>query len=440
MELAQGYGVFGREFECECGRTHYVEPREIVYSPDALDLLPEVCERCADGRRAAVLMDARTREAAGDRICAGLAAQGWRIERLVAPDSPSDGMPKCDDATMNLLTEGLGALDLVVGVGSGVLSDLAKWLAFDRGIPCVLCPTAASMNGYASSNIAPTLKGIKSLGYVKPAVAVVADPAVIETAPPELTAAGLGDVIARSASNADWLMSHLLFGDYYCSRAVGLVADLEPLYMDRPEDIRARAPMAVEALFQGLLLTGAAMTIAGVSSPSSGGEHLVSHTLDMMSSLDGVPHDLHGRQVGIGTLIASELYRRVLAIEAPRWRAPATEADEGFWGRLAPLVAKECAAKAERLEQARRDLSAPKAWDALRARLAPLTRSPQSLRDCLARAGAACRAKDIGCDRERLLAALLHAHEIRSRVTILDLARMVGVLPDAAEDVLATVG
>jgi len=47
----------------------------------------------------------------------------------------------------------------------------------------------------------------------------------------------------------------------------------------------------MEALFHGLLLTGIAMTMAETSSPASGGEHLVSHTLDMMSSLDGVPHD-----------------------------------------------------------------------------------------------------------------------------------------------------
>jgi glycerol dehydrogenase-like iron-containing ADH family enzyme len=58
------------------------------------------------------------------------------------------------------------------------------------------------------------------------------------------------------------------------------------------------------------------------------------------------------------------------------------------------------------------------------------------MRDCLKRAGAAYRAEDIGCSRARLLRALLHAHGIRSRFTCIDLARLVGVLPEAAAEIV----
>ena len=83
--------------------------------------------------------------------------------------------------------------------------------------------------------------------------------------------------------------------------------EIEPLYTNRPEDVRDRKPEALEALFHGLLLTGAAMTMAETSSPASGGEHLISHTLDMMSFIDGKPHDLHGRQVGVGTILTADI-------------------------------------------------------------------------------------------------------------------------------------
>ena len=167
---------------------------------------------------------------------------------------------------------------------------------------------------------------------------------------------------------------------------------------------------------------------------------MVSHTLDMMSSVNGVEHDLHGRQVGIGTVLASELYRRVLAIESPEYVAPVEWVDKVFWGPLATVVAGHYAGKVERLHLAVERLQERGAWDDLRARLGQLLRTPQEVSDCLCRAGAACRAEDIHCDKARLLAALVHAHEIRPRFTILDLARLVGVLPAAAGEIVKTWG
>jgi len=251
-----------------------------------------------------------------------------------------------------------------------------------------------------------------------------------------MTAAGLGDVLAKTTSSADWRLNHRLFGDYYCERSVGLIAEIEPLYVDRPEALKARDAGALAALFDALLLTGVAMTLAESSAPASGGEHLLSHSLDMMSLLDGRPHDLHGRQVGVGTVLAAELYRRVLAIESPELRDAPGGIDRAFWGRLADVVAAQYAEKAPRLRQAKERLARGGAWDELRAELSPMLRPPEAIRDCLAAAGAACRAEDIACGPERLRAAFVHAHEMRPRFTVLDLARIAGVMPGAAGEIV----
>jgi glycerol-1-phosphate dehydrogenase [NAD(P)+] len=246
----------------------------------------------------------------------------------------------------------------------------------------------------------------------------------------------LGDALAKSVSSADWRMNHFLFGDYFCERSVSLIADIEPLYMAHSEDLKTGQPEAMGALFSALLLTGVAMTMAETSSPASGGEHLVSHTLDMMSSLDGVEHDLHGRQVGVGTILASAVYRRVLDLESPRFVSPPTEIDRAFWRELGDVVEGQYAQKIERLQQTAEILVQGDAWDRWREAVTPYLRTPAQLRDCLARAGAAFRAEHIGCSRERLLCAVRHAHEIRSRFTILDLAYLVGVLPGAIEEIV----
>ena len=50
--------------------------------------------------------------------------------------------------------------------------------------------------------------------------------------------------------------------------------------------------------------------------------------------------------------------------------------------------------------------------------------------------GAATRAADIRCDRPRLRAAFTHAHQMRERFIVLDLARLAGVLPAAYDEIL----
>lgn len=192
----------------------------------------------------------------------------------------------------------------------------------------------------------------------------------------------------------------------------------------------------MEALFHGLLLTGIAMTMAETTSPASGGEHLISHTLDMMSSLDGLPHDLHGRQVGLGTVLASEVYRRVIGLESPDFSRPSMEIDKEFWGVLGDEIETQYAPKAEQLQKAVEVLSRGDSWDRLREEVKPFLRPPEQIRNCLKRAGAAYRAEDIGCSRERLLRAMLHLHEIRPRLTVMDLARLVGLLPKAAAEIV----
>jgi glycerol-1-phosphate dehydrogenase [NAD(P)+] len=432
--------LFGETFSCTCGRTHQVAPRQVFYGDDAPARLAEGCGELAAGRRVTVLMDVRTRQAAGSQVALAFARAGWKVNQVVVPDPAPGRSPACDDLTRAALDDRLGEADLLCPAGGGVINDLGKWIARDRLLPYVCFATAASMNGYASSNIAPTIGGVKRLVYDRPPALVASGPSVLCAAPYELTASGLGDVLAKSVSTTDWYGNHLLFGEYYCRLSAGLIEDLEPLYLRHPSDLAARRPEAIEALFFALLLTGAAMTMAQTSFPASGGEHLIGHALDMMSLRDGIPHDLHGRQVGLGTILASELYRRVLATESPALPPVPEGIDRSFWGAAGDAVASEYEQKVPRLREARWKLAAPGAWDGLRRSLGAMVRPPEAIRDCLAGASAAWQAEHIGCTRDRLLTALVHAHEIRSRFTILDLARLAGVLPAAAGEIIEAWG
>jgi len=364
---------------------------------------------------------------------------GLGVSRIIVPDR-AEGGPICDDVTVQWLLEqlrGTGA-QMVVAVGSGVINDLCKWSSSQMGIPYIVVATAASMNGYSSANVAPTIGGVKMLIEARPPVAVIAEPAVIEQAPREMTTAGFGDTIAKFQSNADWIVNKLLLGEYYCDFCAGITASLEPLYLTRPEDIRDGERKAVRGLFEALFWTGLAMTLMGTSVPASGGEHLLSHTLDMWAGARGGTHDLHGRQVGIGTVLSAALYERVLAVDRPALRDLPPRIDEAFWAAPAVVAAvtKQYEAKRQPLEQIRRRIASRPLWDQLRTKVAGTVRSPDTIRGWLKRAGGAVSMHDIGCSQEQIKAAILHMHEIRKRPTIVDLAWLVGILPDAADDLI----
>jgi glycerol-1-phosphate dehydrogenase [NAD(P)+] len=411
--------------------------KQIVYERGAAERMAEVCGALQNRREAAVVMDTRTAAVAGRSVCDRLAGEGWSVTEIVLADGADGGRPVCDDRTHRWVLSQLSFPSVMVSVGSGVVNDLGKWSAFERGAAFVTFATAASMNGYSSANVAPAVDGVKTLVHAHPAEAIVSDPAVLSSAPRELTSAGLGDVLAKSVSSADWRLNHLLFGEEYCARLTGLIADIEPLYLDGAEGLAEGEDGPMAGLFQALVMTGAAMTMAGTSSPASGGEHLISHSLDMLSSLDGQGHDLHGRQVGVGTVLCSALYERLLAIETPRPVMAGGPVHETLWGRLRPHVAEQFEAKQSKLAEACQRLSAETGlWDRIRGDLSEVLRSPSVLHDCLTRGRGATTADDLGCDRDRLRDAFLYGRQMRSRFTVLDLAAVLGVLDEAVDELV----
>lgn len=433
---------FGRVWDCACGKTHRIRPIEFLYAEDAVDRLPDIAARAVGkgAHSALVLMDERTAEVAGQAVLATLIGAGWEASMHLVADPAPGRDPICDDITAERIVPDAEGKSLLVPVGSGVLSDLAKMLARQTSTEVVTFATAASMNGYTSANIAPTLRGVKSLLHGRSVYAVVSSPEVIAHAPDRMTSAGLGDVLAKSVSSADWWMNHRLFGDYFCPAGVELIAEIEPLYLHHPEALRDREPAALAGLFDALQLTGVAMTMAESSAPASGGEHLISHTLDMLADLHGRPHDLHGRQVGVGTILCAQLYQRILSLESPEWTDPSRETHSELWGPLAADVAARYAEKLSRLDEARRVLSRGDAWDELRRGLSERVRCPETIHDCLRRAGAAVTPADVGVSPEHLALVVQSAREIRARFTVLDVATMAGILPLEARELVDSLG
>ncbi len=443
--------LLGSSFQCECGKVHVVPTRRIVLEEEAYRRLPEVLEELSLPGDVCVVADENTLEVLGRRVVRLLSEEGYGVQKAVVP-SPAEGTVRADQATAEELVSSLPPVSLLIAVGSGTINDLTKFAAYQKGVPYVVLPTAPSMNGYTSSIVALTVSGLKTTSEANPPVAVVADMDVLVESPMELIVSGLGDLVSKPVSTADWKLSEMVEGGYFCSVPVELVEEIEPRYRNDPAGIRLRRPEAIRGLTEGLLYSGISMVIAGSSSPASGGEHLISHTLDMQADLAGRVHGYHGSQVGIATLFTAALYEKVMQEEISSFDVEALAAQEDtprqrlsdlkeYWGPLAEVVGKEFSVKL-RGKRGRRDrlMTIRKKWDEIGRELARFLRPWHEIKSVLREAGAPTGIRDIGVSLDQFRAAVLHAREMRRRYTVLDLAHDFGVLQRHLDGIIRETG
>jgi glycerol-1-phosphate dehydrogenase [NAD(P)+] len=361
---------------------------------------------------------------------------GRRVERaLGAVASVVLERPQADEASAAQLLERSRGADALIAVGSGTLNDLCKYVGHRTGRPVLVFGTAPSMNGYTTSTVSISRDGYKHSLAAGAPQGVFLDLAVLAAAPLRMIRAGLGDVLCRATAQIDWLLSHVLVGTAYAEDPFAIQAADEQALLERAGGLASRDPAAIRALVRLLVLSGLGMLLVGSSHPGSGGEHAISHYIDML--LRPHPGSLHGEQVGIASLTTARLQAALLAREEPPRVAPLEIDALGMRRRYGPL-AEGCLAamRAKALDTERADaLNArlEERWPEIRRRLLEIALPPARLEQALREAGAATRPEDLGIDPDFYRGAVLHAREVRERYAMLDLAADAGLLEALVE-------
>lgn len=291
---------------CPCGKVH-AHSLQIVSGAGALNKLPGIISQHG-GTKAYVVTDRNVYAAAGESVCNLLQDNSIAYTLYVYPEEQTEPDERAVGAAVMHMNAGC---DIIVAVGSGVINDVCKILAALSGKPYIIVASAPSMDGYASGTSSMNRDGLKiSLPSRAPDV-VIGDPKILCTAPLKLMRSGLGDMVAKYVSICEWRIANLLLGEYYCPKIAQLVRDSLKQCTDRAEGLLKGDPEAVMAVFEGLIVCGIAMNYAGVSRPASGGEHYLSHVIDMRAVENGCAAELHGLQCAVGTMVMAKLYEKV---------------------------------------------------------------------------------------------------------------------------------
>ena len=420
---------------------------------DGLDGLPEVDVRIgtsvldtaiADsiyrfvGRDPLILSDGGPyRTPAGpvvDRLAGHL---GCRVIQL------GTGTVRADEETVERAVAEVGEHRLLISIGSGTLTDIAKVTAQRTGNHHVAVQTACSINGFIADRSVLIIAGAKRTVQSRWPDVLVADTDILAAAPWQLNLAGVGDLSTVPNAVAEWrLAARLGHGPPYNAAVVDDVLAANPLLPRLARAARDAEPDGIADLARLLAASGLSMGIVGSTAPASGTEHAVSHLMEMARTREGVPAAAHGMQVTVAARLAVRVWHLVDATIRSgdvKVRIPEETTSHNAVARafieFDPQTADECwtAYSAKRnwlLAHQSQVETVVSEWDdfSRSLRLA----SPEQFDEISHASGLPIHAEDLGVgyDDDLLFWALRNSHLLRERISIVDLADLLGVWSD----------
>lgn len=327
--------LIGSYENCECGAKHECAIKDIVIEKGAVNRVGEILEKNAFPKKLLLVADKTTIKAAENitKSLDNFSVTYYIYDTLrVAKMSDVRIIEACID----------GGTEAVLSVGTGSLNDIARLACAEKNVPLCLFGTAPSMDGFASYS-APIVDGNFKITYpAKCPEVIIADTEILAKAPVELKSAGFGDMVSKYIALIDWRVSHLVKGESYCEK----VAELTRYAVDKVMAIADRITLQDEesaaAVFEGLLLTGIAMSFTKTSRPGSGTEHIMAHFIECVELLENKIPYYHGEDVGVTTLMVLDYYKKLAELKNPKFQRETVDWNDVYdaYGELADDVRK----------------------------------------------------------------------------------------------------
>ena len=187
-------------FACNCGRTHSSNIEKIIIKQGALLEVPSVLKQYKKGK-ILIVADTNTYDVAGRQVESLLKDDGYIIHTFIYKEKDID--PDVYFAG-RLMMELQKDMSVICAIGSGVINDLVRFIAYRVNLPYIIVGTAPSMDGYASKISPMVVDQFKSNYAGNYPYAIIADTQIVKEAPMIMIQAGLGDMLGKLTAIADW--------------------------------------------------------------------------------------------------------------------------------------------------------------------------------------------------------------------------------------------
>jgi glycerol-1-phosphate dehydrogenase [NAD(P)+] len=287
-------------------------PRHIVYGDQAVNKLPEVCKRL--GIQSIV-------------VVSGPSATGKIAQEKVIPLLEDDfdlefvTLDQVDYQVLENLTNACkpesGRRSAVIAVGGGRTFDPVKVATCWANTHYLSVPTSSAHDGFASPYINFKLRLMISEDQeenVPPynshsPLGIIGDVEIIKNQPRRMLLSGFGDCLAKFVALKDWELAHRIHGDLYDPYSASYALMSAKMVEQNIETIQNANEKGHTTVLKALGGSGVAMSIAGSSRPASGSEHLISHSLDLLTLKHDIKCDAtHGEQVGVASILCMFLH------------------------------------------------------------------------------------------------------------------------------------
>jgi glycerol-1-phosphate dehydrogenase [NAD(P)+] len=145
--------------------------------------------------------------------------------------------------------------------------------------------------------------------------AIIADTAVLASAPTEMIQAGYGDIIGKYSCLNDWRLSACVNGEYLCESVMNATYETVETTVKLADGVRNRDKEAIGALMEALVAVGILMAYVGNSRPASGSEHHLSHYFEIVGIERHEDYLAHGIDVCFSAVETAKIREKLLAID-----------------------------------------------------------------------------------------------------------------------------
>lgn len=291
---------------CTCGRTHRCDIKTVLIGEGVLKKIGMTIQMY---KNILLVADKNTYAVCGDTVKEQL---GDKLEQLFIYECEGYLIPN-EDAVAMMQQHLTDKTDLIMGIGSGVIQDLCKYVSYKAGLPYQIVATAPSMDGYASVGAAMIMENMKVTYSCHVPEAIIGDTDILKNAPMEMIRAGYGDILGKFSCLNDWKLSHVVNDEYFCQEVYDLTFDMLQKTKDLGEKLQNRDAQAVQTLMEALVGAGVAMAYVGNSRPASGSEHHLSHFFEVVGILNDEPYFAHGIDVAFSAVYTQRLREILLA-------------------------------------------------------------------------------------------------------------------------------